>query len=253
MKRILILGGTGVFAFFFFLISQAPAALVVHLMPEIDRLQLYAPSGTIWDGRVEQIQAGPLLAGPLDWTLKPSRLLLARADADVELKIESGYVNGRVIAGMNGGLHVPRADGQKLDLATFAPLFGQPRNIVDGIGAFQARDVRVAGMVPQSGEIDLRVFDLEMRLMGRHELGTFSGEARGENGQFDLTFTDVGEEGPFDLDGTVDYNAPERRYELEGTIRAREQAPRNLASALQYMGEPDENGRYAFRFQGRFF
>ncbi|WP_406672678.1 type II secretion system protein N [Natronospira sp.] len=253
MKRGLLFSLVGIGAFLFFLIAKTPASLIPTLAPEHEQLSLQATSGTIWNGRIGQIQAGPMRLGPAEWNLRASRLLLGRLDADINLEIERGNVDARIVMRPGGRIEIPEATGLSIPLAPFAPVFNQAADSIHGEAGFQARDLVLLGDTLQQGEVDLRVFDLVLNLMGRHELGNFTGHANGQSAEFEVNFSDVGDDGPFRVQGNIDYRAEERRYELEARIGAREHAPANLAGALQYLGEQDEDGLYPVRFGGRVF
>jgi|GEM_PF-2121930 len=251
MKRILLFATVGLVAFLGFLVAKAPASLVTHWMPEGEDISFHAPSGTLWNGRFGQLQIGPLRFGPLEWDVRLSRLLLLRLDADVNARLDDGRVFGRAIVYTNGRIRIPQARGQDLPLPRLAPLFSQDPDMMQGTGAFEFTELEFRDAQPWSGEGQLRVFDLRANLGGMVALGSYGGQVDGREGEFELQFTDAGENGPFALNGDLHYQAQERRYEVDGRIRARDNAPANIAGGLQYLGQEDEEGFYPLRFSGR--
>lgn len=250
MKRIILLSVLGVGTFLFFLISATPAAFVLNFLPERDDYSIQGVSGSLWDGRFERVRVSGLGFGPVEWQLRASRLLLARADADLTVGLGDGRINGRVIASHDGALRIPEVSGQQIALSRLAPLANHPPERISGEAGFQLQDIQVREGRPLAGRGELRVFDLGLNMMGRHELGTYTGQLEGSEGQFELGFGDVGE-GPFELSGNVDFRVDDARYELEGRIRPRESAPDNLSGALRYLGDPNEEGFYQLETSGQ--
>jgi general secretion pathway protein N len=251
MKRILLLPALGLSIYLLLLLARAPAGLILNFVPETDDVYMQAPAGTLWNGRMGQLQLGPVRLDGVEWRLSAARLLLGRADIRVSGNIDRGRLEGRLIARPNGNLHIASAMGQQIPVSRLAPMFGQSPAALSGEGAFEIRDMLIRDQLPYSGEAELRVFNLESRIMGHHKLGNFSGQLSGEEGSFLLAFTDVGEDAPFNLSGEVDFEAESRSYQLDGRIRARETAPENIAGMLSYLGEPDDEGRYPLRLSGR--
>lgn len=250
MKRIVLLSALGVGTFLFFLITATPAAFVLNFLPQRDDYSIQGVSGSLWDGRFERVRISGLGLGPVDWQLRASRLLLARADADVSVGLGGGRISGRVIADRGGEVRIPEVTGQQIALSRLAPLFDQPPERVGGETGFQLRGLHLRNGRPVAGHGDVRVFDLGLNMMGRHELGTYTGQLEGSEGQFELDFGDVGE-GPFELSGSVDFRVDSARYELDGRIRPRESASDNLSGALRYLGEPNEEGFYQLEANGQ--
>jgi hypothetical protein len=56
--------------------------------------------------------------------------------------------------------------------------------------------------------------------------------------------------GPVELKGTVQLKKAGRSYIVEGLVKARGDAPQNLAKALEYLGPPDPEGRRPFSIAG---
>ncbi|MDQ2069244.1 type II secretion system protein N [Natronospira bacteriovora] len=251
MKRIFLLTGFGVLLFLAFLFARAPAGLLLVALPELDEVHVHAPAGTVWNGRFRHVQAGPLRLESVEWSLRKAPLLMGRADIDFRARINQGRVEGQVRAHPNGEVRIRQAIGQQIPLASLAPLFNQPPGMVSGDGAFEIRDARIKGTEPVSADAELRVFNLGVNMMGNHQLGNFAAQLQGSDGEFTLSFRDVGENAPFSVSGDAEFSLPQRRYSINGRIRARDDAPENLASMLPYLGQADEQGAHPLRLSGR--
>lgn len=251
MKRIVLLSGLGLATYLFFVIASAPAAFVLNFLPDRSDYSVQSPSGTLWSGRIESVQAGPVRFGPLTWELKPTRLLMGRADAQLRADIAGGEVTGRIQAGSNGNITVTQAMAQDIDIGALAPLFQPPADTATGEAMLRIESLAVRNGRPVSGSGQVRVFNLGLNVMGQHQLGTYAGDFSGEAGEFTLTFADAGEQAPFDVDGRLEYGVEGGEYALDGRIRALPDASESLSSALSYLGEADEDGFREVQASGR--
>lgn len=252
MKRVLLLSVLGLAAYLFFVIASAPAAFVLNFLPDRSDYSVQGPSGTLWSGRIESVQAGPVRFGPLNWELKPARLLTGHADTQLRADIAGGEVTARIQARSNGNIiTVTRAMAQDIDLGTLAPLFQPPADTASGEAMLRIESLSVRDGRPVSGTGQIRVFDLGVNVMGQHRLGTYAGDFSGEAGQFTLTFADAGEQAPFDVEGRLEYGVESGEYALEGRIRALPDASESLSGALSYLGEADEDGFRRVQTSGR--
>lgn len=251
MKRIILLSGLGLATYLFFVIASAPAAFVLNFLPDRSDYSVQGPSGTLWSGWIESVQAGPVRFGPLNWELKPTRLLSGRADAELRANIAGGEVTGRIQADSNGNLTVTQAMAQGIDIGALAPLFQPPADTATGEAMLQIESISVRDGRPINGAGQIRVFDLGVNVMGQHQLGTYAGDFSGEAGQFTLTFSDAGEQAPFDVEGHLEYGVESGEYTLDGRIRALPDASESLSSALSYLGEADDDGFRQIQASGR--
>lgn len=251
MKRVLLLSALGLAAYLLFAIASAPAAVVLHFLPDRSDYSVQDPSGTLWSGRFETVQAGPLRFGPVEWELSAGALLTGAADARLHADIAGGDVTGRIRAKANGDVTVSELLAQQIDIATLAPLFQSPANTATGEGSIRVESLSVRDGMPVSGNGQIRVFDLGVNVMGQHRLGTYAGDFSGEDGQFSVTFNDAGDQAPFDVEGRLEYGVTSGEYSLNGRIRALPDASQALSNALNYLGEADSEGFREVSTSGR--
>lgn len=251
MKRIVLFAGLGLASYLFFVIASAPAAFVLNFLPDRPDYRIEGPSGTLWDGRIESILAGPVRISALTWELKPGRLLTGQADAELKADVAGGNVTGRIQAHSNGNITVHQAMAQDIDISTLAPLFQSPADTATGEAMLRIESLSLRNGKPVNGGGQIRVFDLGINAMGQHQLGTYGGDFNGEDGNFTLTFSDEGEQAPFDVEGRLDYGVESGEYTLEGRIRALPDASDTLADALGYLGDEDDDGFRQVETSGR--
>jgi hypothetical protein len=237
----------GAFAYVLFLLIKAPASMALAAVEQLPAVHAAAPSGTLWNGRFEQASAGNLDLGRVHWRVRPSRLLLGRLELELQARPLGG--NASATLQLRPGQGIDVTDGQgRIPLAPLAPLFALPPNGLAGEGAFVVHRLRWRGQIPARVEADLRIFGLELRVMGNHHLGNYVGSLRTADNGIGGSFSDAGD-APFALQGELSLS-PAGAYVIEGHIRARDTAPRELAGALEYLGEADTEGRHRFRFSG---
>ncbi|MGD2073921.1 MAG: type II secretion system protein N [Gammaproteobacteria bacterium] len=91
----------GVGAYLLFMIVTAPAARVLPwVQPE--GVQLAGLEGSLWSGSAALVTATPVQLQDLHWQLQPFALLLGRAEARLEARLEGRPVSARVGEGLFG-------------------------------------------------------------------------------------------------------------------------------------------------------
>lgn len=91
MTRYILLG----IVFFIGLgVSMAPAGLIVGLLDEQSPVMLVNSRGTVWQGQAELLAQGRSL-GILRWSVSPSKLFVAKLQADWQLDQTLSQINGQ--------------------------------------------------------------------------------------------------------------------------------------------------------------
>lgn len=248
MKRALLL--LGIAAFLIFLIVTLPAQLVASQLVRLG-IVLDGVSGTAWNGRAQAVQVGSVNYGVLAWNLDVPALLRGRVGAHFNLQQGTAFAEGDVEATLSG-----RASLR--DLSASWPLsYLSGMGIPAGwLGNLQIR--------LQNGVIDNGV---PLELHGTIDLIDLEGPPRqpARVGSYRITFpapnvqpsadtlagavSDL--DGPMDVDGVLEIKR-DRSYMLEGLIATRPDAPAQIVNALQFLGEPDAQGRRPFSLAGTY-
>ncbi len=250
MNQAIRIGAASLAAFLLVLIARFPAHWAAPALPESVSCDVI--TGSIWTGTcygltVRSGQGRPLRLGTLGWSLRPTRLLLGRLSARIELTRASGTVQGMIERELGGAL-VGRAIQASLPLDP--TLFTQlPPNLQGSVRADLAH-VRIDDGVVRDLQGRIEVLDLEQRGSQAMPLGSytlmFPGASDGEP---------VGQlrdrEGPLSVEGTLRLTA-EPGYVIEGKVAPRPGAPTGLTQQLQFLGRPDSEGRRSFSLAGTF-
>lgn len=234
-----------VVAFAVILVSRLPAAWVMP-NPRSDATCADI-EGTIWSGTCTGLTVHRQSLGDLVWEVHASRLLAGRLNATVALTRPSGGARGTVEVGLGGNM---TARDVQLDLPFDPALMPQlPPNLRGNIHARLAL-VRIAGNVVRTLQGNIEVRNVEQ----------VSGNGSEPFGSYSVTFPETGGDpvgqlrdlgGPLEVQGTLRLT-PEPGFALESLVKARPEAPPDLARDIQYLGSPDAQGRRPFSVGGTF-
>jgi general secretion pathway protein N len=241
----------GLGAFFLLLLVTFPAQ---PLFGQLERLGVQASgvSGSLWKGQAAALRVGSLSLGQLTWDLHVLKLLTGQASASVSVKQGDAFAQGDVSTGLTG--HITLSDvTASWPLAALAAA-GMPAGW-NGLANLRLAELEIEGGIPVdvTGTIDL------MNLVGPANrpasLGSFqatfpaaSASTHGGEG-LDADLKDL--EGPIEVVAILRVGR-DRSYVIEGQIATRPNAPSQVVSALQYLGEPDAQGRRPFSVAGTF-
>jgi hypothetical protein len=237
----------GLAAFLLAMITVLPVRWIAWLAPAQVKCTTWA--GSVWRGECRGLvvrQEGQSLdADLLSWKLHPASLLRLSIKSDFSVRNAQGTGSGVAEIGRNGLMVV-----EELDVST---LF----------------DRRLATMLPVGWKGQLETRNLTVRMKG-NKLQTLSGEinlrdfsdARGTSfGSYRLVFppaaappfagriTDTN--GPLEIAASLTISA-DRRWQLDGLITPRRDAPAELRSNLELLSAPDASGRYRLLSEGTF-
>ena len=241
----------GLSAFLLLLLVTFPAQLVFG---QLERLGLQATgvSGSVWKGQAGMLTVGSTPLGQLTWDLDALKVLTGQASALVTLRQNNAFATGHVAAGLTGKVTVNEFNAS-WPLAQLAGA-GLP-NGWTGMANVQLSEVVIEGGLPTAltGTVDL------VNLVGPANrpanLGSYratfpaiaASATAGEGIAADLK--DL--EGPIEMVATLRIER-DRSFLIDGQIATRPNAPAQVISALQYLGEPDAAGRRPFSMSGTF-
>ena len=245
MKRAIWIALLAALAFAAIFLARMPAAWVIPTGNA--RAACASVDGSLWNGTCLGLTVNRTPVGDLTWQLHPSRLLLGKLAARLELTREAASAHADLEIGYGGRItaHNLVAD-VPLDPAVIP-------NIPPTVRGHAHLDLALAriehGAITElQGRIEAR--DLEDRSGADTPLGsyvvTFAGGGGGEpTGKLrDL-------EGPLAVEGTLRLTR-EPGFDLEGLVAARPGAPPELVNNIRFLGSPDASGRRTFSVAGTF-
>lgn len=246
MRRYRTLALAALFVFAITLLIRFPLTWALPLLP--DSFACQGPAGTIWSGRCSSLALSGQQLGDVQWTLRPSRLLLGRLAANVRIGRGGDVVAGDVSISAAGHIRASDVD-VALDLAVrWIPQL--PPNLRGTVRAELAEiEVVDRRVVALQGRVDAR--DLRNTANGM-VLGSYTAsfdEPADEAGAVVGQLRDAG--GPIAFSGTLTLT-PEPGYVIDGLIATRGDASSALAQQLRVLGTPDAEGRRQFSMSGTY-
>jgi general secretion pathway protein N len=248
MNRPRLLVALGVGAFLLMLLVTLPAQLAVGQLARLG-IDATGVSGSVWKGHAALVRVGAMPLGELSWDLHVLALFTGRASATIAVKQPGAFAEGDLSATPGGRITLTGVSASwPLDRVA-AP--GLPAGW-KGTANLKLAELVIEDRVPVAvtGTVDL--IDVVGPANRPARLGsyraTFPSATPGPNGiTADLKDLD----GPLAITATLQVQR-DRNYLIEGQVATRPDAPAQIVSALQYLGEADSSGRRPFSLSGSF-
>ena len=233
------------------LLVYLPASIVVNQLVLPAQLQLNGLQGTIWQGHVQQVRWQNYDLGELQWTLNPSALLSAKAEASVRFGRDSALnLRGKGEVGYSSeGAY---ANSLVLSMPMDEVLKRAP--IPVPIVAQGQVEVTVRNFVYQApyclnaeGTLAWSQAGIESPL-GNLGLEQTIADITCENSTLIVKGTQKSGEVSSEYSAQLD---PQSRYKAQGWFKPEAEFPEQLGKNLKWLPKPDNQGRYLFNQQGR--
>jgi general secretion pathway protein N len=234
-----------VIVFIAFLVLTLPAR---HVLGWIGGGQLAVQDvdGSAWRGRVFRLALNQQAVGPLVWQFDPLMLLTGRTEYRVY--VQSGNGGGELRSGVSllgtryvrdAQLSIPAADIAQLLRLNLVALGGNFQTDIEKlnfnagwIDALEGRIVWQEAQIQQPSQVALGNLQMQLSLSETQILGELSDDG-----------------GPLELSGDI-LIGQDKSYRLNALVKARDGADPQLQQALQMLGNPDAQGRYALQLSG---
>lgn len=228
-------------------LARLPAGVVATLLTPT--LLCESPSGTIWGGSCGVLRSGALTLSDVHWTTRPAGLLRARLILDLVSLDPRASGQTRLTAHINGELEIEGLQA-RLPLENGLSLFppGWSGSLELAIERAAVRHGQLSALQGRARLLQLRSVQPSADL-GSIELDVPApaGDASGGTRPIVGALRDIA--GPLSLQGQAQL-ASDGAYEISGTVAPRSGASSDLQQALQLLGAPDAQGRYAFTLAG---
>ncbi|MET0532702.1 MAG: type II secretion system protein N [Steroidobacter sp.] len=245
MKRLWPLIALGLGAFVIFALVTLPASVVLSRLGSAG-IAAAGVSGSIWNGKAQVLQVGGVPVGSVEWNLHVLPLFTLHANADVKVSRVDGFATTAVSIGPGGNVTLK-------GLTASLPLQALP-NIAPGWaatlnGKFTKLTLDKGWPIHVDGSLD--AIDVTGPARKPANVGSYRlifDPTASTAEMIQGAISDSGD-GPLQINGTVRLKT-DRSYEIDALVATRANAPRNLASALEYLGPPDAQGRRQFSMAG---
>jgi len=245
-----ILWGCGLTAYLVFAVALAPASLWFKLLPLPADVKLGEVTGTLWSGQIAGVQRAPMYFPQLSWQLQLAPLW-----------------RGNIGLTLKGGELKEMAQPYLQLTAEFGPAAVQVRQ--------SALRLPVAGIMPQlqlpmpvdaTGAL---VFNIQNYTLGQPYCSALAGNASWQQAMFkaptgwiDLNAIHATlhcEEGNISLQTSADNplgllvkaDILAGSYRIAGSLKPEASMPQEVHQAMQFVGQPDSEGRFPLTLQGQ--
>lgn len=249
MKRILGYGLLGVLAFVLSLLLLAPATLVTdQIARRLPGFGVQTVEGLATEGSARGVQWRGVRIDRLNWNWRALALLTGwlefRLDADdPEIKL-----SGKVAIDPGRRLRLRDASGRLL-LARLGALAGQPKPPLQGVMEFNLRELSLnAAGWPQTADGVIHLLNARTTLGQPLNLGDFTVRLTPASPE-GIQGAVKDHDGPLALEGTLNL-LPDGRYRFIGQAAVRDAGNPSLRQAMNLLGPPGGDGRWALNFSG---
>lgn len=255
MKKTISLIFVFIFAFIAFAVYLAPASVVLgfakNYLPQ--NVKLAGVTGTIWQGHIAQAQINQQLIEKLAWQLKPLSLFTGKLNADIKFGSLRGFDTPYGKASLKLPFSADMAELSRVNVRV-------PTNTV-------MQNVKLPMPLPTKGNLKVKLTKAVLPLMdntklcdelsgnaethnlsvqglqGWIEFDTIKGKLSCDNGALGLN---ISEENQLGLQLEAQYGL--RVMSINGFVKPDATMPKQVHDAVKFLGRPDNNGRYAFKF-----
>ena len=249
MKQRNLLIATGVGCFLAFVVATVPARIMADLVPA-DVATLSDTSGTLWNGSAQAVTVGGLQLTEVNWDLHVLSLLLGRLSLTLDAKWADGFVQGDAAVGLTGSIRLRdvRLTGPLAPITQQMNLGNSGGELAVDIVALDIVDewpTQIVGDV-RVGRVPLNMIGVAGGVSGNYQL-EFDVEDVPEGGAIPGVVKDAG--GPLEILGELRLTPP-RNYNIQARIKARPEAPPDLATGLSLVGPKLPDGSHEFQMSG---
>jgi general secretion pathway protein N len=232
----------GIGAYLAFTLSRFPAAVAYRWFAP-PNIILNEVSGTVWSGSADTGRLEGIDLGGLRWRIAAPALLIGRLSVEFEARLNDGFVQGGLTAGLAGLRFTNLSLATTLqNLRGLAPIYAARGEVS---AAIDTLEIEAGWPVTAVGEI--RIGNLEVAPLlttgsaALIPLGSFVAVLQErQTGTISAALRDAG--GPLELAGSAELTA-DRSYEIDGQLRPRADAADELIQGVQFMtSEPDAEG-----------
>lgn len=234
------------------LVVSVPVAQLLPYLPLPKALQLHGVSGTLWQGKAQDVYWQKTSLGQVHWDWQSSALW--QGDLAYQVRFGEGstwQLRGRGLVGMHwSGQAFARQVFASIPAQSVASQFDLPVPIsVTGQVELTVRDWQYAQPWCASGEGEV-VWNTDAlgTPMGPLQVGPVITEIQCQDSAITAKGTQKSDQVSAQFSADLNQNG---RYQSRAWFKPGSQFPESMASQLQWLGKPDTQGQYHFDRKGR--
>jgi len=238
---------TAIVSYLVFLIATAPASLLFKFAH--GQVQAGAISGTAWHGKAGTLQAGILNLGDAEWNLHVLPLFVGRVVADVKLVQQKGFAQGQVSASLGGQLKLNQFSAS-LPFDSLLGSGGLPSGWT-GTAQIKLDELVLKNNWPVAAKGTVDALDVTGPANAPVNLGNYRVTFPAADSTASSLVGDLQDQSgaAISLSGKLIIGT-DRSYQLNTNVAARPNTPESISQGMQYLGEPDAQGRRPFTVSG---
>lgn len=221
-----------------------PARVAYHLFSQ-SGVTLAGIDGTIWSGSASQVDVDGFYLHSLHWRIRPLSLLGGKLAYSIGASPASGFLDGRVAAGITGNITASDIKAALAlqaveNLATMPGLRGKLNAQFDRVELEDGMPVAVDGKIELAG---LLVPIIDPSPIGGYRVEFFTQES-GVMGTVEDT------DGVVDVAGTIQIHR-DGTYQFRALVAPKPNTPDRLRQQMKFLGTANERGQYEMRLDGK--
>jgi hypothetical protein len=236
----------GCLSFIVALVATVPITVLLPLLPTNSPIQLTGARGTLWQGEADSLHYKALPLGQFRWKIQPQAFLTGNLGAHLKIDGEQLQVDSLVNVHWDKTLTLSNTHGD-IDAAF--------------LQNFKKIPVKLAGNI-----------NLDMRsvIIKQQQIPLAEGKVKWTKGQilspmqlpiggYSLALTVVNkvqqgrlnsDDAPLDLQGKLSLDQ-QGKYQTDIKLKAKNNAPAPLVSALSFLGRKGKDGFFSLKSQGK--
>jgi general secretion pathway protein N len=209
-------------------------------------LYLQNVEGSVWSGTARQATIDRVQLKKLRWQLRPSRLLLGKAEAALEFSMQDGYGKGVVGHSVLGSSYLQDIEAW-IPMVEFMPLVNLQSLNAGGALAVNLGELHVKDRMIASALGTITWQDAEINILKPLPLGSLNVELQPTDEGVKGVLSDQG--GPLQAEGLITLTN-DGKYDLNATVAVRDPLQTDLKNALRTIGPTDRSGKTQLKASG---
>ncbi|VAX14516.1 hypothetical protein MNBD_GAMMA24-894 [hydrothermal vent metagenome] len=246
-KTSLFLSLYGLLSYLLFLLASIPAQQVWQFIPPQNkaRLQISLIEGSLWSGKISNLQVNRLPLGQMDWDLNLLPLFLGQIELDLKIQGPLGKLQTHLALSSSGRLQATdltgRIPAESLNPYTLPATLGGKISLNIQKFLFQSqKELQLQG--------EMRWHNASISMLQTVELGNVKliAKAAGDGSILNIT----NEKSALGIEGNIKLDA-KGRYSVKLALVNRDSSRKDIRTLLQMLGRADATGKVHINRQGQ--
>ncbi len=237
----------GLASYLLFLIAQAPASLLHHILPAQSGVSISGLQGALWNGRASLVRIQQRQLTDVSWSFNGWRLFTGKLAADVEARFNNQPVSTQVAVTLTGAIQLSDTRAQ-LDATTVGELAQIPIAQLGGRFQIALEHVELARGAPPVASGMILWKQASVTVAETVSLGDVEIQLQ-DAGDPPLLAVISNRGGDIRLDGKASIK-PNGDYQLQLSMTPTADSSDNVRNSLKMFARPQNDGSYLLTNNG---